>query len=388
MQPKSSRGAFLVIALILLIVLSAIAVATMNLTMSSFRVARNYSNYMQAEGKAISMAGYGMRILDTYTNYKFPLPATCNSSSTCNLIQSAFPYSGRPTLAWSENLNTDYLVNNAGSNSWWTTNGFAYEATFAGSGNARVIVSLLGAQTSIPWTHTYEIAGYATDNIGQVRKTSQIFTSINGYRPDPYPSSASGNAYSLSACAGGCPYGQCCSGTTCSSSQAVCENATETYVPPGWSCSQYFVTNLGYSSTTCNNKVATALTGMSILENVLNNAYETFLETGSFPSSVVVNNITVPAANWTAINYEGATMFAYERTGNSMMAHVQLPNVFNRYLTYAIKDNGNGTASYVCGGYSISSYPNDPVQKAYLPPTCNCYEVASWFYYGTACTGV
>lgn len=386
MQPKDSRGAFLVISMILLIVLTGVVLAGMSLSVSSFRVSRNYSNLIQAQTKAISMAGYGQRLLDSYVATKFPLPKTCNTSGTCNVINNTFPYSGRPTMAWDSGLNTDNLIATSGSNSWWTTNGLAYESTFGGGGNARVIVSLVGAQPRMPWLHTYNVVGYATDNNGLARSTQDVFYSIAGYRPDPYPATSGTNVYSSSGCTGGCPYGQCCSGSTCSSNQATCESAAETYVPAGWFCNEYFITALGYASSSCNNFAAWVFNGMNVLETVMRDAFAYRQANGSFPNSVVINNITIPHTTWTALsNYQGVSDFAYERNASGMMAHVVLPNVSGKILSYAIRDNNDGTVNSVCGAFSLSSIPNDPVPPQYLPPNCTCDEVNAWFTNGTGC---
>lgn len=42
----------------------------------------------------------------------------------------------------------------------------------------------------------------------------------------------------------------------CGSDATSCGTSSATYVPPGWSCSGYFVTGLGYSGTVCANAIA------------------------------------------------------------------------------------------------------------------------------------
>lgn len=244
---RRQNGAFLVIALILIIVLAGLGIASMSETVTSARVSRNYSDALAAQETARSMAGYAARILGSYTEARYPAPATCNSAATCNIIVNTFPQSGRPTLVWESGLGTATLIDTSQSNAWWTTNGFAYEEAFGGSTNARVVVSLLGADTSPPYNHTYRIVGYATDPSGVVRATSEQYHQWNGYAPDPGDGT----------CLGGCHYGECCSNTSvCATDQASCEGASATYVPPGWTCTDYFEVGLGYGSSACAHPVA------------------------------------------------------------------------------------------------------------------------------------
>lgn len=245
--PQNQKGAFLVIALILLIVLSAMGVAAMSIANTSERVSHNYSQYLAAQIKAISMAGYIHRILGTFVDGKYFGPGSCNSAATCNLIDSTFPMDGRPVLPWTTGAGMTEVVGSSESNSWWGTNAFAYEGTFAGSGSARGLVAFLGNNTSSPYQNTYRVTGYATDNNGIVKSTYQIFHVWNSYPADPGDGT----------CAGSCHYAQCCSDiNVCGSTAAECNVSTATYVPPGWTCTDYFVTGLGFSGTVCANPIA------------------------------------------------------------------------------------------------------------------------------------
>lgn len=244
---KKQRGAFLVIALILLIVLSALGVASMSIAKTSIRVSHNYSEYLASQIKSISMAGYGERILDTFENGVYFGPGTCNSAATCNLIDNTFPMSGRPVLPWTSGAGTVEVFGSSETDTWWNTNGFAYEGTFGGTGNARIVVAALGSNPSSPYQNTYSVTGYATDNTGIVKTTFQYFHVWNEYPADPGDGT----------CAGGCYYAQCCSASTlCGSDATSCSTSSATYVPPGWSCNDYFVTGLGYSGTVCANPIA------------------------------------------------------------------------------------------------------------------------------------
>lgn len=249
-NPKKQRGAFMVIALLLLIILSGFGIATVAETNVSARAGRNYSQYMEALAKAKSMAMYAKRILDSYPDATYPEPGTCTSSGTCYTADSAFPYNGRPVLAWSSGLGSAIMNGSSETNTWWNDNGFAYEGAFAGGGNARVIVSLLGTNPSSPYQHTYRIVGYATDSTGAVKATYQLFHVWNGFAADPGNNDCSGGGT-------GCNYAACCSNTTvCGTDQTTCDSGTATYVPPGWTCSDYFETGLGYSATSCTNPIA------------------------------------------------------------------------------------------------------------------------------------
>lgn len=243
---QHQRGAFLVIAMILLIVLSALGVAAMSLANTSERVSHNYSAYLSAQTKAMTMAGYGKRILESFQDGIYFGPGTCSTSGTCNVIDSTFPMNGRPLLPWSSGAGAAVVTRSSANNAWWNTNSFAYEASFAGSGNARVVVSLLGANHSSPYQNTYSIVGYATDPTGTVKATYQLFHVWDAYPDDPGDGT----------CAGGCNYAQCCSSTNvCASDASSCEGGSATYVPPGWGCNAWFVTGLGYTSSACTNPV-------------------------------------------------------------------------------------------------------------------------------------
>jgi Tfp pilus assembly protein PilX len=247
-HPKQQEAAFLVISMILLLVISAIGLASMAATTASLRVSQNYGKSMQALEKAQSMAQYAKRILETYPDTQYPGPGTCTSYSTCNVIDTTFPNSGRPILAWTSAPTSGTLYGSSESDSWWNTNAYPYQGTFIGSGNARVVVELLGADASSPYEHTYKIVGFATDSTGTVKATYQMYHVWNGYTPDP------GNGTCTSG--NSCDYTQCCSSTTtCATDEASCEGGSATYVPPDWSCTDYFVTGLGYSSAACTNPI-------------------------------------------------------------------------------------------------------------------------------------
>ncbi len=245
--PFKQRGAFLVIALILLIILSAIGVAMMSTATASIHVSRNYSQYLQSKLTAISMAGYGKRILESFQNGVYSGPGTCSTTATCNVINNNFPKNGRPILPWASGLNGATMFRSSETKDWWNTHSFAYEASFGGSVDARVIVELVGANHNSPYQNTYRIVGFATDSAGTIRNTSQIFHVWNGYHDDPGDGT----------CAGKCHYGECCSNTNvCATDATSCENGTATYVPPGWTCTDYFVTGLGFNSNACTHPVA------------------------------------------------------------------------------------------------------------------------------------
>lgn len=243
---RRQKGAFLIIALILIVVISGLGVATISISTTSARVSGHYSKYNEAKAKATSMAIYAYKILESYDDRVWPGPGTCTSSGTCNVISSGFPHNGRPVLAWISGLSNPPLLGSSQSDAFWTTNGFEYEETFAGSGNARVIVEVVGTDTTYPYERTFRIVGYATDNTGTVQATHEMFYSFETWPADP------GNG----TCAGGCNYGECCASGSCVTTQAGCESATSVSVPPGWTCEEYFVNGLGYNASTCNNEDA------------------------------------------------------------------------------------------------------------------------------------
>lgn len=247
LQPTKQQGAFLIIAMILLIVLSALGVAAMSIANTSERVSHNYSEYIASQIKAISMAGYGERILDTFADGVYFGPGSCNTAATCNVIDNTFPMNGRPVLPWTSGAGTTSVLRASENDAWWNANAFAYEGTFAGSGNARVVVAFLGANASSPYQNTYRIIGYSTDSTGVVKATYQLFHVWDEYPADPGDGT----------CGGGCHYAQCCSSSsTCGSDATSCSTSSATYVPPGWTCSDYFINGLGYSGTVCANPIA------------------------------------------------------------------------------------------------------------------------------------
>ncbi len=245
---NKQRGAFLVIALIMLIVISGLGVAIMAMSTTSERISNNYSLAVQARVKAISLAGYAERILDSWANGVYFGPGSCATTLTCNKIDSTFPMSGRPLLPWTHGTITNTMFMSSDTDSWWDADGFAYEGAFAGSGNARIIVTSMGANPSSPYQNTYRVVGYATDSsLGIVKATWQKFHVWESYPADRGDGT----------CAGSCNYALCCSDTNvCAGDANSCENGSATYVPPGWTCTDYFVTGLGYSSSACNNPVA------------------------------------------------------------------------------------------------------------------------------------
>lgn len=395
-MPFKNKGAILVISLILLIVLSGLVIAGMNLGIISLRVGRNYSGYAQAREKATTMAAYAVRLLDTYTNYKYPLPKTCTSVATCYGVDNTFPYNGRQTIVWSSGLDLNNLVGSAGTNAWWTTYGLNFGATYAGGGNERVIVSLLGAQTSLPYENNYQVVGYATDLTGRIRATSEpVYFTINGYRPDPYPAAAGTNLYNLAACTGGCPYGQCCKDGVCSASQATCETCQQAFPPDGWYCNEYFVTGKGYASTTCNNNTAIVLNGITLMEKALNSAYAKYLEDGDLPEIITMDNgVNVQRGITTPVNYQGVGNVLYRRTltslgmtGVAALMYGTFSIYSNLHLTYAIRQQPDGTLRFACGMYSKSAFPMASIPPAGWPPYCTCEEVNTWFEVGTGCVG-
>src|SRR5579872_5606053 len=146
--PHKQQGAFLVIAMILLLVLSAIGIAGMTVATTAERVSNNYARLVAAKVMALSMAGYSERILDTFHDGVYFGPGTCNSAATCNKIDNTFPMNGRPLLPWISGAGMLDVIGSAQPDMWWNTNAFSYEGTFAGSGNAKVVVAKLGADAN------------------------------------------------------------------------------------------------------------------------------------------------------------------------------------------------------------------------------------------------
>ncbi len=313
------------------------------------------------------MAAYAKRIIDSYTAGQYIGPATCNSTSSCNLIVNTFPQNGRPTLVWSSGLGTNNFTSGANSNTWWNAHGFAYEGAFSGSGNARVLVSLLGQDTHYPdYTHTYKIVGYATDTTGKVGATSEIFTTWNGYVADPGDGT----------CAGGCNYGQCCSsGNLCVSDQAGCEGGSATVVPPGWYCSDYFVTGLGYDPVVCTNTMARIADVLRYIEiTYVLPAVTTFKNTGTFPYTTQTTIGGNPYPGLISIQM-------YSATGTSIWF---LANLDFSYLGLTSNDQQvifflgsiDGEIDRYCGEWNDAT-GNSYVDPQYLPPNCRNANIST-----------
>lgn len=304
--PKQ-RGAILVISLILLVVLAGLSVAAMSIALTSSRSSQHYSKFLEAQTRAVTMANYAKRILESYNNGQYPEPGTCNSIETCNVIISGFPHNGRPRFVWTSGINLSD-INGLQTDEWWTQHGFAYEGAFSGGGNARVIVYRTINYTEDPYYRAYKIVGYGTDATGSVRATSTLYHTALGFKADPYPKSGT-NLYGTSGCSNGCPYGSCCNAGTCSTSAASCNSASATFTPPGWTCSQYFVAGLGYNSSTCNNSVAKiydALYAVTLLREQAEAYYNT---NSSFPVDLrllgysLSGNALPSYTNSTGLNY-------------------------------------------------------------------------------------
>jgi Tfp pilus assembly protein PilX len=396
---RKQSGAFLVIAVILIIVLSALGIASMSETVYSLRTSRNYSKYMEAKAQATSMAEYGKKILASYPDGKYPGPATCTTTGTCNVINNAFPHNGRPTLVWSSGLGTAKLNENSESDAWWTSHGFAYENAFSGSSNARVIVQLIGTESASPYRNTYKIVGYATDSTGTVRATSTLYHQWYGYRTDPYPSYPD---TPFNGCTSGCPYGQCCSSSgTCAATQAACEANLGTYTPPGWYCSDYYGPGgLGYTvNSTCLNPLSKILDAIPTIQSLSTQITTYYQTNGSWPASVVFNGVTITAdtnARVKLYNIMNIRYHAYPAMGTMMvMASLSGLTGISGYVApttvsndgtastfrYLVKNNSGVFTSY-CGIWPDAV----DIPLTYQPPYCQCSNL-SQIYNGGAIPG-
>lgn len=395
-RPTKQRGAFLVVAIIMLLVLSSLGVALMSMAVTASRTSRNYSDYVTAHIRAISMAGYAQRIIESYATGQYPGPGTCTDSASCNVIDNTFPRNGKPILPWNiGTLSGVTLFKGSENNTWWTDNSFAYESTFAGNGNARVIVELLNTSATYPYTNTYRIVGYSTSNDGTSPSTSQIYTTWDGFYADPFPSTSGSSLYATSICSGGCPYGQCCSGGTCGSDEGTCEAGTETYVPPGWSCAEYFVSGLGYDSSTCANQVAIIFDGLNVLRDFTDYAIKEY-EGGDAVPPITYKGTTFLSSSPIAFSDPPVSVAGVWNTadlslgaddkflictfidGLTSVPGYVAPNPSTNSggsrsaICMKVSDDGDSLSLY-CGSYADTSYD---IQFALLPVGCNCSNVA------------
>ncbi len=299
-KPHRQHGAFLVVALILIIILAGLGIALMSETVSSLRVSKNYSKHLEAQQKADSIAQYGKRIFASFTDRKQPPPQGCNSAATCNVINNTFPYSGRPALAWTSGAGfTGKLIGATETNAFWNTNGFAYEGTFAGSGDAHLIAQRVGIDTAnYPYPRTYRIVGYATDSTATVKATSELYHTHYGYPADPNLGSTGTTTAGV-----GCPWGYCAPNGvpgTCSSAEAICEATNALlFPPPGWTCAEYYNVGLGYSAN-CLQPMARIYDGILLLNELQAQAYEYYIANGTFPDDLadlgytpISNSVTI-----------------------------------------------------------------------------------------------
>lgn len=154
-----------------------------------------------------------------------------------------------------------------------------------------------------------------------------------------------------------------------------------------------------YNSYSIRTKVASQI---PILQIIGRDALQVYQRTGSFPDSITVNNITVPAYQWTTVDFGNIKSIAYEKTpssgGASIILSVNLTGLdgISGYisptsdtptsngravLTYALKDLGTSGIQSACGQY-FSAVPDQFVPVGYLPASCSCTDVFTFYNAG------
>lgn len=151
-----------------------------------------------------------------------------------------------------------------------------------------------------------------------------------------------------------------------------------------------------YNNYQLKTKVTKSLT---LVDAIARDALNYYSRKGVFPTSIVVNNVTVPNSSWTDVNYGAIRGLAYEVNSNSFMINATLTGLegvpgyvapvsatptAHSILTYVVRDVGNGVVKTVCGQYNAATITN-AVPVDYLPGNCTCAEGNIFFVSGTGC---
>lgn len=168
---KSQKGAFLIISMILLIVLSGLGIATMTLVTTDNRTTRNYSNYIDAKSKA-DLHLQSLRLKIENLN-DWPIPATCNLAKTCGfLARGQLPQ----------------VYRSAKDNDWWadTAQELSLSNSFEHQGKLYYFIEEWSAW-NVDLTHyrIYRIISYSSgkNNLNQV--TAEDFITKQYNEPPP-----------------------------------------------------------------------------------------------------------------------------------------------------------------------------------------------------------
>ena len=158
-QQKSSRGAFLIISMILLIVLSGLGIATMTMATTDNRGTRNYSYYLDSTSKAKNLTDTLKLRIDSLPTW--PIPSTCTLDKTCQYLARG----QLPTIHRS-----------AQSKAWWTE--YAQESPLNMQGDGKLYYFIEEwSQWNSGSTHNriYRIVTYSTGKGDFVQATNEDF---------------------------------------------------------------------------------------------------------------------------------------------------------------------------------------------------------------------
>jgi type IV pilus assembly protein PilA len=139
-----------------------------------------------------------------------------------------------------------------------------------------------------------------------------------------------------------------------------------------------------------------------VVDAIAHDALNYYTRRGVFPSSIVVNGVTIPNVSWAVVNYGAIKAIAYEGSSSGIMLNFSItgldgipsyvtptdatyvPSGGRSVMAYSIKDLGNGVTKTACGQYNP---PNaaDAIPFTYLPPNCTCASIFTFYTNGTGC---
>ena len=162
------QGAFLIIAMILLVVVSGLGVSTLSLSVLNRQASNNFGNHQEAVMRADSMVEHARaKILALDTSVT---PNLCNKSEGCLLWESGqIPSAIHHTSNGGQNL------------SWWSNYGTSFDGgSFANNSNMYYIIESTSVVNTVSgYTYGFRIIGHATDNTGTVVATSEGYQEID-----------------------------------------------------------------------------------------------------------------------------------------------------------------------------------------------------------------
>lgn len=144
---------------------------------------------------------------------------------------------------------------------------------------------------------------------------------------------------------------------------------------------------------------------IGMMQNILDQQMEVFQTTGSFPTSIVVNGVTISnGGGWFDVSMGNIEALGYAvNAGNDSIQLVATitgltgmpgytepsgataPNNQANQIALTTLLNSSGVIETECGAWSNASYPNNYIPLDYLPAGCQCAEVNAFYSSNTPC---